>query len=100
MSNYRETRRSEADWEQFATDQREYIESMESAVEEARQTVTDADLRIQFLEAERDGWKNGFEKELRVSRRLREYLDRLETEVERLKNIQEHYVKGVWDPND
>jgi hypothetical protein len=77
--NYRETRRSEADWEQFAADQHEYIAQ---------------------LERESDGWKRGFEAELRVSATLREHLARLETEVERLKNIQEHYVKGVWDPND
>jgi hypothetical protein len=69
VSNYRETRRSEADWEQFSADQREYTE---------------------LVEAQRDAYMKSYEAELRVSRRLREYLDRLETEVERLKNIQEH----------
>jgi hypothetical protein len=71
--NYRETRRSEADWEQFSQDQREYTDQLEQQVEAYRKVLN---------------------AELRVSRSLREHLDRLETEVERLKNLCELYEGG------
>jgi hypothetical protein len=73
MSNYRETRRSEADWEQFASEQRDYTDELEQQVEAYRKVLN---------------------AELRVSRSLREHLDRLETEVERLKNLCELYEGG------
>jgi hypothetical protein len=73
VSNYRETRRSEADWEQFSQDQREYTDQLEQQVEAYRKVLN---------------------AELRVSRSLREHLDRLETEVQRLKNIVESLPDG------
>jgi hypothetical protein len=73
VSNYRETRRSEADWEQFASEQRDYTDELEQQVEAYRKVLN---------------------AELRVSRSLREHLDRLETEVERLKNLCELYEGG------
>jgi cell division FtsZ-interacting protein ZapD len=76
MSNYRETRRSEADWEQFSQDQHEYIDSLQQQVEAYRKTLA---------------------AELRVSRQLREQLDRMETEVQRLTNIIEMVPGGkAW----
>jgi 2-polyprenyl-6-methoxyphenol hydroxylase-like FAD-dependent oxidoreductase len=75
VTSYRrgEARRSEADWEQFSADQREECDR---------------------LREERDGYQRAFEAELHVSRSLREYLSRLETEVQRLKNIVESLPDG------
>jgi Zn-dependent M32 family carboxypeptidase len=80
MSNYRETRRSEADWEQFSADQREWVDHQR--------------IIIETLASERDEYKRVLANEFRVSRTLREHLDRLETEVQRLKNIVESLPDG------
>jgi predicted RNase H-like nuclease (RuvC/YqgF family) len=94
MSNYRETRRSEADWEQFSADQREWVDQQRIIIEELKKERDAQRQHAAQLNQAIEDWKRVYDAEARVNRTLREHLDRLETEVQRLKNIVESLPDG------